>query len=229
MKTGKKALLLALCAVLLVAATVMGTMAYLTASDEVVNTFTVGDVKISLDEAKVNTNGEPVNEKDNVVDLKDAPRVDKNDYKLMPGHTYVKDPTVTVKAKSEESYVRMRVTVNDVTKLKAAFGSEYVSNDIFLLQKLVDWDPATTMWEYKSYESGTDGKSGIYEFCYKGTVKYSDSDTKLPALFTEITIPGEIGNTALANLNGVTITVVADAIQADGFADANAAWTAFKA
>lgn len=57
MKTKSKALLLTLCAVLLVAASVMGTMAYLTSTDKVENTFTVGNVKITLDEAKVNTDG----------------------------------------------------------------------------------------------------------------------------------------------------------------------------
>lgn len=61
MKTKSKALLLTLCAVLLVAASVMGTMAYLTSTDKVENTFTVGNVKITLDEAKVNTDGTPVN------------------------------------------------------------------------------------------------------------------------------------------------------------------------
>ena len=42
MKTKRKALLLSLCAVLLVAVSVMGTIAYLTSTDNVANTFTVG-------------------------------------------------------------------------------------------------------------------------------------------------------------------------------------------
>lgn len=57
MKTKSKALFLMLCAVLLVAASVLGTMAYLTSTDEVVNTFTVGSVAIKLDEAKANPDG----------------------------------------------------------------------------------------------------------------------------------------------------------------------------
>ena len=95
MKTKSKALLLTLCAVLLIAASVLGTMAYLTSSAEVKNTFTIGKVEIKLDETDVtNPTG---------------PRVTANSYKLMPGTTYTKDPTVTVKAGSEESYVRMKV------------------------------------------------------------------------------------------------------------------------
>ena len=87
MKTKSKALLLTLCAVLLVAASVLGTMAYLTSTDTVTNTFTVGKVEIKLDETDVtNPTG---------------PRVQANSYKLMPGTTYTKDPTVTVKAGSQ--------------------------------------------------------------------------------------------------------------------------------
>lgn len=50
MKTKSKALLLTLCAVLLVAASVLGTMAYLTSTDTVTNTFTIGqfDAKFIL-------------------------------------------------------------------------------------------------------------------------------------------------------------------------------------
>ena len=119
MKTGKKALLLALCAVLLVAATVMGTMAYLTSTDKVTNTFTVGKVKIELDEAKVDVNGAPVDRDGKPVEkLQDAPRVDKNTYKLMPGHAYTKDPTVHVEAGSENSWIFVKVE-NDISAFEA--------------------------------------------------------------------------------------------------------------
>ena len=101
MKTKSKALLLTLCAVLLVAASVLGTMAFLTSKDEVVNTFTVGSVAIKLDEAKANPDGSLVG---------NADRVKANSYKLLPGHTYNKDPMVTVRKGSEPSYIKMTVT-----------------------------------------------------------------------------------------------------------------------
>ena len=94
MKARSKALLLALCAVLLVAATIFGTMAYLTSQDTVTNTFTVGKVAIKLDEAKANPDGSLV---------ANADRVKANEYKLLPGHTYNKDPMVTVLGGSESS------------------------------------------------------------------------------------------------------------------------------
>ena len=75
-KTKTKALLMSLCAVLLVAASVLGTMAYLTDSKDVKNTFTVGNVSIKLDEAKVNADGKAIDKEGNVVtDLAKAERV----------------------------------------------------------------------------------------------------------------------------------------------------------
>ena len=54
-------------------------------------------------------------------------------------------------------------------------------------------------------------------------------DEELEALFTEIKVPSNLTNEQLATLEGLEINVVAHAIQADGFADANAAWAAFEA
>ena len=100
MKKKTKALMLVLCAVLLVTASVLGTMAYLTSTDKVVNTFTVGKVAITLDEAKVNADGTAVTP---------AERVKQNAYHLLPGHTYTKDPTVHVQANSEDSFIFVKV------------------------------------------------------------------------------------------------------------------------
>ena len=114
-KTKTKALLMSLCAVLLVAASVLGTMAYLTDSKDVKNTFTVGNVAIKLDEAKVDEKGTQVVDKDG----NPVARVTENEYKLLPGHTYVKDPTVTVLKPSVASYVRMKVTFNNASQIIA--------------------------------------------------------------------------------------------------------------
>ena len=100
MKTVRKTLILAACAIMLVCATIAGTLAYLTANDSVTNTFTVGNVSITLDEAKVDENGDAV-----------APelRVDENTYKLLPGKEYDKDPTIHVSDTSEDCYVFVKV------------------------------------------------------------------------------------------------------------------------
>lgn len=138
MKTKSKALLLTLCAVLLVTASMLGTMAYLTSTDEVENTFTVGQVKITLDEAKVNGDGKPINKDDEVVtDLAAAERVKTNSYKLLPGHTYTKDPTIHVDAVSEDSWIFVKVE-NGIAAFEAATSTEEngykrISNQILSL------------------------------------------------------------------------------------------------
>ena len=213
MKTRSKALLLTLCAVLLVAASVLGTMAYLTSTDEVTNTFTVGQVKIKLDEAKANPDGSLV---------ANADRVKANEYKLLPGHTYNKDPMVTVLSGSESSYVKMTVTFSKANELDAIFapgGADLTS--IFN-----GYDAAK--WIARGNTKDATANTRTYEFWYKETVGAPTADVALDALFDSITVPGTITNEQLATIEGMTITVNAYAIQADGFANAEAAWAAFK-
>lgn len=226
MKNAKKILALVLCAVLLVVGSVAGTLAYLTSQDQVVNTFTVGKVKIELHETNEETRD------DGTVGL---------DLHLLPGIPVDKDPTVTVLKDSENAYVRVNVTVNDVDALKAAFAGltytgvhgtqPYVTDDgMFKLHLIVEgWNEED--WAFE------DCNNGVYEFRYVGELaqdgvvpKNTTSNTVLPALFTKVVLPTDMTNELIENLQNVTITVTADAIQADGFAgSADAAWDAFPA
>ena len=236
MKTKSKALLLTLCAVLLVAASVLGTMAYLTSTDTVTNTFTVGKVEITLDETDVtNPTG---------------PRVKANSYKLMPGTTYTKDPTVTVKAGSEESYVRMKVTFNNATAIIAlCTDPEYADEvtgvenafplirmvkfveanaakwDGIIPDNMVETEDMLAMPKYFAYDKTADTLT--YYFYYNETVGAPDDDVVLPVLFNSITVPDWATGEQLAKLNNFKITVVAEAIQAGSFANADKAWEAF--
>ena len=243
MKTRSKALLLTLCAVLLVAASVLGTMAYLTSTDEVNNTFTVGSVAITLDEAEVDENGTPV---------EPAARVKSNEYKLMPGHTYTKDPTVTVEKGSESSYVRMKVTFNNAADIIALCtnpefaddGPTGVENAFPLIRmvkfveanaakwdgiipdNMVDTEDMLADTKYFAYDNATDTLT--YYFYYTETVAAPDADVKLATLFDSITVPEWVTGGQLTALNNFKISIVAESIQADGFANAAAAWAAFN-
>ena len=207
-----KALLVVACALLLVAASVFGTMAYLTSTDTVTNTFTVGKVNIKLDEAKANPDGTLV---------EGADRVKENSYKLLPGHTYNKDPMVTVLSGSESSYVKMTVTFSKANELDAIFAP----NGANLTKIFNGYNSAN--WIAKGNTKDADANTRTYEFWYKEAVGAPNGDVALDALFDSITVPGEITAKQLATIEGMTITVNAYAIQADGFADANAAWAAF--
>ena len=242
MKKTSKALLLTLCAVLLVAASVMGTMAYLTSTDEVVNTFTVGKVAIKLDEAKVDAAGAPVGNE----------RVKANAYKLLPGHTYTKDPTVTVLKDSSDAYVRLKVTFNNASQIIAMCTDPEFEGEVtgvenaFPLIRMVKFVEANkSKWDgiipdnmietdemlanSKYFVADKESNTLTYYFYYNGTVPAADADVVLPVLFNSITVPEWTTNEQLAALQNFQITVVAEAIQADGFANADAAWAAFAA
>ena len=108
----KKKLMTVLALVLVIALSVAGTYAYLTSQDSVTNTFTVGNVAITMDEADVNEYGEKLNNQGTVAVEGDtlAARVAGNEYKLVPSHTYVKDPTIHVGANSEDCYLFVEIT-----------------------------------------------------------------------------------------------------------------------
>ena len=205
----KKVLLVGLLVVLVAAVSVGLTVAYLTSGDTVTNTFTVGDVKIALDEAAVNENGEAI---------EGEARVKANTYKLIPGHTYVKDPTVTVKAGSAESYVRMLVTVTN----SSAFDAVLPNADLRAIFGGYD----NTKWTYVKNTENAAADTRTYEFRYYQKVTAS-ADKALEPLFTSITVPGTVNNAQLKTLEGAQIIVEAEAIQADSFVDADAAWAAF--
>lgn len=208
MKTRTKTLLLTLCALLLVVGSAFGTLAYLTAQDEVTNTFTVGNVKLKLDEAKVTADG--------VIDGTD--RVMANEYKLLPGHSYVKDPTVTVLKDSVASYIRVLVTVEGANALDAVVGLDQVWTNFFTGVS-EDWgEPTMTRDEMDD--------TATFEFRYKETVTAVE-DTVLPPLFMGIKVPEAVTGDQLAMLANLRISVTAHAIQADGFDTADAAWAAF--
>ena len=196
MKTRSKALVLTLCAVLLVVATVMGTMAYLTSTDTVTNTFTVGKVAITLDEAKVNQNGEAVTP---------AVRVKENEYKLIPGHSYTKDPTVHVAADSEDSYIFVKVE-NGIAPFEAA------------------GDTTITKQIEKNQWNVLEGVTGVYYKEYTSANAQEDLE-----VFKNFKIADTAGSsTEWKNFNAETtkVTVTAYAVQRDGFSTAKDAWTA---
>lgn len=199
MKRTKKIVALLLAAVLLVTGSVAATIAYLTASTNVVNnTFTVGHVAIELDEAPVDLYGEVV----------DGARRDDNEYKLIPGHTYTKDPIVYVEKGSEKCYVFIKVA-NGISAVEAAEVDGYEKIATQILNN--DWLPLT-------------GETGVYY--YNTVVDAMNAKVSLP-VFEEFKIDGEA---VLTNANGdfiyedSTITIDAYAVQADGMTSAADAW-----
>ena len=202
MKTKSKALLLSLCAVMLVAASIFGTLAYLTDTDAVENTFTVGQVGITLDEADVNPDGTYVSD-ENV-------RVHANEYHLMPGHEYIKDPTVHVDADSEDSWLFVQVdngiaAIEDSTNTIAAQMDE---NGWTLV------DDTANVYAYKEVVQAGANVPVFNRFKISGDVEGTKPETP------------EDGVLYLSDYKDAVINVTAYAVQADGFDNAAAAWEA---
>ena len=209
----KKILVACLCVALAVLTIAGTTLAYLTSQETVTNTFTVGKVEIKLDEAKANADGTLV---------PNADRVKENSYKLIPGHTYNKDPMVTVLKGSESSYIKMTVTFTKAAELDAIFAP--TGADLTSIFNGYD----STNWIYKGNTEDTTANTRTYEFWYKEAVAAPTADVALDALFDQIKAPDSLTNSDLSNLKDLKITVNAYAIQADGFATAEAAWAAFN-
>ena len=193
MKT--KTLGLMMAAVLLVTATIFGTMAYLTSTDEVTNTFTVGSVAITMDEAPVGTDGKEIS----------GDRVKANSYKLMPGHVYDKDPIVHFQPKSEASWLFIEVT-NEIADIES---------------KANDYKSIATQITDNGW-TALDGVTGVY---YKSVpANTGDAAVDYP-VFQGFTVDGSVTGTTLESYNSKTVKIIAYAVQADGFTTASDAWT----
>ncbi len=186
MKTKTKALALVLSAVLLVVTTVFTTMAFLTSKDSVTNTFTVGKVEISLDEAPVDLYG-------NVVA---GDRVTENEYKLIPGHEYTKDPTVHVANGSEDCWLFVKVE-NGLVDAEAA------ENKIADQMTEKGWTLVTGTTDIYSYQEMVSAGENV-------------------VVFETFTVAG---TAEVADYEDAEIVITAYAIQADGFDTAADAWT----
>ena len=85
---------------LLVCCGIGGTVAWLMDSTEAVtNTFTIGDINLTLVESPYNADGTYGEAKEGI----------DNSYPLIPGNSYKKDPKVTVLANSEDCYLFVRM------------------------------------------------------------------------------------------------------------------------
>ena len=202
MKTKSKALLLSLCAVMLVAASIFGTLAYLTDTDAVENTFTVGQVGITLDEADVNPNGTYVSN--------DTVRVDANEYHLMPGREYIKDPTVHVDGDSEDSWLFVKVD-NGIAAIEDS------TNTIAAQMGKIGWtlvDDTAKVYAYKDVVEAGDNVVVFNSFKISGDVEGTKPETP------------EEGVLYLSDYVDATINVTAYAVQKDGFDTAADAWKA---
>ena len=200
-----KVLALVACAVLLVVGSIAGTLAYMTSlTGTVTNTFTVGNVAITLDELDVDEYGV-------AVPNADPARVMANAYKLVPGHKYVKDPTIHVAEGSEDCWLFVKVE-NGISAIEGGttIAAQMATNGWTQLE--VDGVAVENVYYHAVVDARTEAKD----------VKVFESFT----LKTDANVASYVDNEGNVS---ATIAVTAYAVQADGFNTAAAAWAAAPA
>lgn len=190
-RINKKVIATILAVVLVMGSIVGGTLAWLVAeSEEVVNTFTYGDVNIDLDE----TDTELDNDDDD----------NTNEYEMMPGIDIVKDPKVTVKAGSESNwlFVKLEKSENFDEFLTYTIGEGWT--------QLLDENGAAVEGVYYRFQTeiAEDGEDAVYSVLMDDKVHVLETVTKemLNALDSDS-----------ENVTYPTLTVTAYAVQYVGF------------
>ena len=201
-------------------AAIGATFAYLTDSKTVKNTFTVGDVKIKLDETNVNA--------------PEGDRVTSNTYNVYPGAVVTKDPIVHNTGKNG-AYVRAVVTIEDGMNWLGLYNEnvwtapQEAAFNAMINNTLGDgWELVDIAYDMSGPNHPTSD--------FVATLKYTkvlEAGKDTTAMFSQIAFPTKLtGNdvTTRIDQNGeFGINVVAQAIQADGFENWVDAFAAYDA
>lgn len=224
---------LAVSAVLGIAAIALsaGTLAYFTDQTETVkNTFTVGNVDITLDEAEVDPETNKVKEGSTT-------RVLANTYEnVAPGTTLDKDPTITNVGKND-AWVRIKLQftgnsyfqqdLNDVMSVLSGMAGddeEFVwktsvkpenFNRVFVGYDNSKWDAKET----KDKTFFATPENFIYEWTFTYKEKLAKDETA--KLFDAVKLSSKV-----EHISDFDINLIAEAVQADGFDTAEAAFAA---
>ena len=253
--TKKRFVAILLCVTLVALAAIGATFAYLTSTDSVTNTFTVGNVKIDLIESSlhrenagvangatsdselwsnVNKEGTGNTSKYKAGDTfytdaqieANAAEYKCENVKLLPGESYHKMPYVK-NIGTEDAYIRIRVMIPADLDTAILNSSMYTSTAMNNKEFTMAYDNSGAVEregvKYNVYTFTRIDPLAAGEMTYWnvwGTI-HMDSDTTGEEL-------AEFFGEGKAYANGVfPVLVEADGIQADGFADAAAAWKAF--
>lgn len=211
----KKSILMAAIAVMLVAVLVVGgTLAYFTDTKSATNTFTMGNVAITLDETDVNN--------------PEARTANGNTYNVYPGQTVQKDPIVHNTGKNA-AYIRATVNVSNWMNLVAAYYPDFKEtfpNDGYKAALNLLVGELGKGWSVVEVVKGDTFTIGQFDakfiLKYDGTLAAGSETTPM---FTQVMVPAGLDNANASTFSSVKVQ--AQAIQADGFGTWEAAFNAF--
>lgn len=212
-KHGGRVLTLILATVLIVGGVVSGTFAWLIAeTSPVVNTFSYGDIDLELEETKTDKKGNPVDE--------DGDGPDKttggNEYEMIPGKEYLKDPTATVLAGNEECWLFVKLEEKDGSNATYKFG-DYLTYEVS--DNVEDADEWTALQEngvavkgvyYRYVGEDTDNTGVSFEVLKGNTIKVKNTVDK--AMLNALDNNGQDTTATYPSLS-----VTAYAVQYSGF------------
>lgn len=253
----KKTIAIVMLVVLVAAVSVLGTLAYLTDTKTAKNTFTVGNVKIELLESSLHRENAGVdNGQTSTSELwsnvakegtgntskykagdtfytdaqieADAAKYECDNVKLNPGQSYHKMPYVK-NTGANNAYIRIRVMIPADLDTAILNSSMYTSTALNNKEFTMAYD-----------NSGTVDRDGIKYNVYTFTRidPLAAGELTYWNVWGTVHMDTDVTNEELNSLFGegkpyadgtFPVLVEADAIQADGFADASAAWIAFDA
>lgn len=188
--------------------TIPAMLAYLTDFDENVNKFTFASnltaevVEPSWDTTDKNSDGVP-DAAENVV----------------PNQVIAKDPAITVTG--SDAYVWMEVTI---PRAAIVTDGESVARE----NPIFEFTANTGKWESVSTTKPNGYVKHVYRYTGGDNGVLAAGETTEP-LFTSVTVPNITSNNGKEyKFDDTSIVVKAHAIQAEGFANADAAWAAYR-
>lgn len=203
----KKVLAMLLAILMIVTATIAGTIAWLQVkTQEVKNTFSPATINITLTETDADSDND----------------ANENSYKMVPGATITKDPKVTVVAGSEACYVFVKV-------VKSANYDTYLDNYAVVTEGEKAWTALAGQDGvfYRVVDAET-AKIGVELPVLKDnqvTVKTGVTKADMEAIDGVVAAGAAEGAAAAELALRPTLTFTAYAIQQTGFDSAAAAWT----
>lgn len=210
-KTNKKSILLVLLALVLTLGTIMGTIAWLTATDSVTNSFTAGNITNPYEPEDPTIDPEDPNNTDSTNKLAGnlyEPSWDPTEeHKMLPGATFEKDPFVGIGPGSEDSYVF--AWAEDATQVL-----EYTVNAP---------DGTNGGWVAVSGTNAAAGKSALYVWCDETgdpvalVGKDADSTWTTEPLFDAVTVDTDATTIAAGDM--VVFCYIHQSTSGDGVTD----------
>lgn len=194
-----KTLVLALAVMLIVGATIGGTIAWLTDKTEsVVNTFTVGDINITLTETDAVNNAKS--------------------FKMVPGNVIDKDPTVTVEKGSEACYLFVKVEESTNLKNFITYGMADGWN------QLTDANGKVVAGVYYREVASTVDATDDVSFPVIGYTNAEDVFVENKVLVKDTVTKSDMEALKVQGATQPTLTFTAYAVQKDNIGTAALAW-----